>query len=54
MHWCCRPWIREGFHGKAMTDSKRQAHSKVVEMVLKSKKPNESAPDICSVAVIGS
>jgi integrase len=26
-------------YGKAMTDSKRQAHSKVVEMVLKSKKP---------------
>jgi integrase len=25
-------------YGKAMTDSKRQAHSKVVEMVLKSRK----------------
>ena len=25
-------------YGKAMTDSKRQAHSKVVEMVLKQKK----------------
>ncbi|HTS77429.1 MAG TPA: hypothetical protein VMG40_14555 [Bryobacteraceae bacterium] len=25
-------------YGKAMTDSKRQAHSKVVEMILKSRK----------------
>jgi integrase len=30
-------------YGKAMTDSKRQAHSKVVELVLKPKKPSESA-----------
>ena len=28
-------------YGKAMTDSKRQAHSKVVEMVLKGSKPSE-------------
>ena len=28
-------------YGKAMTDSKRQAHSKVVEMALKGKKSNE-------------
>ena len=26
-------------YGKAMTDSKRQAHSKVVQMVLKEPKP---------------
>ena len=30
-------------YGKAMTDSKRQAHSKVVEMVLKSRKSREAA-----------
>ena len=28
-------------YGKAMTDTKRQAHRKVVEMVLKSKKSEE-------------
>src|SRR5258708_409316 len=31
-------------YGKAMTDSKRQAHSKVVEMVLKSSKLKEPVP----------
>ena len=30
-------------YGKAMTDSKRQAHSKVVELILKSRKTVESA-----------
>ena len=30
-------------YGKAMTDSKRQAHSKVVEMVLNSSKSEEKA-----------
>ena len=30
-------------YGKAMTDSKRQAHSKVVEMVLNSSKSKETA-----------
>ena len=29
-------------YGKAMTDSKRQAHSKVVELILKSKKTVDS------------
>ena len=28
-------------YGEAMTDSKRQAHSKVVEMVLNGSKPEE-------------
>jgi integrase len=37
-------------YGKAMTDSKRQAHSKVVEMVLKSTKVGEKAP----ISAIGS
>ena len=37
-------------YGKAMTDSKRQAHSKVVEMVLNGGKPGEKVP----VAAIGS
>jgi integrase len=41
-------------YGKAMTDTKRQAHSKVVELILKSKKPVES--DSCGhiVAAVGS
>ena len=30
-------------YGKAMTDSKRQAHSKVVEMVLNGRKSSEKA-----------
>jgi integrase len=30
-------------YGKAMTDSKRQAHTKVVELILKSRKQVESA-----------
>jgi integrase len=30
-------------YGKAMTDSKRRAHSKVVELILKPKKTGESA-----------
>ena len=37
-------------YGKAMTDSKRQAHSKVVEMVLNSRKSSEKA----LVSAIGS
>jgi integrase len=37
-------------YGKAMTDSKRQAHSKVVEMVLNSGKSSEKA----LVSAIGS
>jgi integrase len=40
-------------YGKAMTDSKRQAHSEVVEMVLKGKKSNETASER-QVAAIGS
>ena len=40
-------------YGKAMTDSKRQAHSKVVEMVLKSKKPGEfPAKETTAVAIV--
>jgi integrase len=41
-------------YGKAMTDSKRQAHSKVVEMVLKGKKSGEAAASERQVAAIGS
>jgi integrase len=41
-------------YGKAMTDTKRQAHRKVVEMVLKSNKMEESADHKRSVAAIGS
>jgi integrase len=37
-------------YGKAMTDSTRQAHSKVVETVLSGDKPGEKVP----VAAIGS
>jgi integrase len=40
-------------YGKAMTDSKRQAHSKVVEMVLKSRKSGEVAVLECPAAVAG-
>ena len=32
-------------YGKAMTDSKRQAHSKVVEMVLNSRKSDRNRPE---------
>jgi integrase len=39
-------------YGKAMTDTKRQAHSKVVELILKPKKPAESeGNDYPAVAV---
>jgi integrase len=41
-------------YGKAMTDSKRQAHSKVVEMVLKGKKTNDAATSERRVAAIRS
>jgi hypothetical protein len=41
-------------YGKAMTDSKRQAHRKVVEMVLKSSKPEKTADHKKPVAAIGS
>ena len=40
-------------YGKAMTDSKRQAHSKVVEMVLNSSK-SEEKPAKEPVSAIGS
>jgi integrase len=41
-------------YGKAMTDSKRQAHSKVVEMVLNSSKSKESVDRNKPTAAIGS
>ncbi len=41
-------------YGKAMTDSKRQAHSKVVEMVLNSSKSKETMGRNNAVAAIGS
>ena len=41
-------------YGKAMTDTKRQAHCKVVAMVLKSKKTQETADHEQPVAAIGS
>lgn len=41
-------------YGKAMTDSKRQAHSKVVEMVLNSSKSEKTADHKKPVAAIGS
>jgi len=41
-------------YGKAMTDSKRQAHNKVVEMVLSAKKPNAGATLEAPAAAIGS
>ena len=41
-------------YGKAMTDTKRQAHRKVVEMVLKSNKAEETAGHKEPAAVIGS
>ena len=41
-------------YGKAMTDSKRQAHSKVVAMVLNSSKNDQTADHKKPVAAIGS
>ena len=41
-------------YGKAMTDSKRQAHSKVVEMVLNSGKSKENRGRNKAVTAIGS
>lgn len=41
-------------YGKAMTDSKRQAHSKVVEMVLNGSKTDQNADHKKPVAAIGS
>ena len=41
-------------YGKAMTDSKRQAHSKVVEMVLKSRKSGQPTGHEEPKAAIGS
>ena len=41
-------------YGKAMTDTKRQAHRKVVEMVLKSKKTGEGNGEKKPIAGIGS
>ena len=41
-------------YGKAMTDSKRQAHSKVVVMVLKGKKSSEASASKGQLAAIGS
>jgi hypothetical protein len=41
-------------YGKAMTDSKRQAHSKVVELILKPKKTVESAGNRPAAAAAGS
>ena len=42
-------------YGKAMTDTKRQAHSKVVELVLrKSVKSEENVGQMKPKAVIGS
>jgi hypothetical protein len=41
-------------YGKAMTDTKRRAHRKVVEMVLKSSKTKETGGGKKPAAVIGS
>jgi len=41
-------------YGKAMTDTKRQAHRKVVEMVLKSKKSEEGNGEKKAIVGIGS
>ena len=41
-------------YGKAMTDSKRQAHSKVVEMVLNPSKVEQTVDQQNAVSVIGS
>jgi integrase len=41
-------------YGKAMTDSKRNAHSKVVEMILKPKKTEDEDTKSTPIAGIGS
>jgi integrase len=41
-------------YGKAMTDSKRQAHSKVVEMVLNRSKVEQTVDQQKAVSAIGS
>jgi integrase len=41
-------------YGKAMTDTRRQAHSKVVEMVFKSSKSEETVDQKKPVPAIGS
>jgi integrase len=41
-------------YGKAMTDTKRQAHRRVVELVLKPSKTEETAGEKKPVKVIGS
>ncbi len=38
-------------YGKAMTSTKRQAHSKVVEMILKPKNAAVAAPEQAAVAI---
>ena len=40
-------------YGKAMTDTKRHAHSKVVEMILKPKKPEEAADQRTLLRLLG-
>jgi hypothetical protein len=40
-------------YGKAMTDSKRRAHSKVVELILKPRKSAQSAGGDEAVAALG-
>jgi integrase len=40
-------------YGKAMTDTKRQAHSKVVKLILRPKKPVDSTVDELHVAAVG-
>jgi len=41
-------------YGKAMTDTKRQAHRRVVELVLKSSKTKETVGNKKPIPVIGS
>jgi hypothetical protein len=41
-------------YGRAMTDSKRQAHGKLVEMVLKTSKSKENGDTSKPAAAIGS
>ena len=41
-------------YGKAMTDSKRQAHSQVVKLILKPRKPSESAATASATRAVGS
>jgi hypothetical protein len=41
-------------YGKAMTDTKRQAHSKVVELILKPKKNLDSRSTNAPVRALGS